>query len=410
MARNINKLTARGLVSLTEPGLYGDGSGLYFQVSKWRTQSWLYRFSLNKRRRDMGLGPYPDVTLQAARDKAAECRALVREGVDPIENRKLTKARTIADQGKFVTFKDAAEQYIKANEAGWSNLKHSQQWRNTLATYAYPIIGTLPVNVIETTHVQKILTPIWTEKVETAKRVRGRIEAVLDAVKVQGLRDGENPARWKGHLDKILPKPSKVRTVKHHAALPYAEIGAFIVTLLERDAVAAKALEFAILTAARTGEVIGATWSEMDLRARVWTIPADRMKAGKAHRVPLSDRSMGILQQLHEARVDESVFPGQRSGGMSNMAMLTLLRRMGRHDLTVHGFRSSFRDWAAETTAHPRDVVEMALAHSLESKTEAAYRRGDLFEKRRELMDDWAGYCDRAEPAFGNVRQLFETT
>lgn len=358
----------------------------------------------------MGLGPYPDVTLQAARDKAAECRAMVREGVDPIENRKLTRARTIADQGKFVTFKDAAGQYIKANEAGWSNHKHGQQWRNTLATYAYPTIGSLPVNVIETTHVQKILTPIWTEKLETAKRVRARIEAVLDAVKVQGLRDGENPARWKGHLDKILPKPSKVRTVKHHAALPYSEIGAFIVILHERVAVAAKALEFAILTAARTGEVIGATWAEMDLQARVWTIPADRMKAGKAHRVPLSDRSMVILQQLHEARIDESVFPGQRSGGMSNMAMLSLLHRMGRRDLTVHGFRSSFRDWAAETTAHPRDVVEMALAHSLESKTEAAYRRGDLFEKRRTLMNDWAGYCDRPETAFGNVRQLFETT
>ena len=282
----------------------------------------------------------------------------------------------------------ARSSYIASHSAGWRNAKHAAQWGTTLATYAYPVFGSLPVAAVDTGLVMKALEPIWSTKPETAGRVRGRNESVLDWAKVRGYRDGENPARWKGHLIQLLPSLTKVTKVKHHAAMPYAELPAFLIALRARPAMAARALEFAILTAARTGEVLGARWQEMDLEARIWMVPAERMKAGREHRVPLSDAAVAILKAIY--RTGDLVFP------LSNMALLMLLRRMGHGELTAHGFRSTFRDWASETTNHPRDVVEMALAHAIADKTEAAYRRGDLFEKRRRLMVEWEAYCGAA--------------
>lgn len=407
MSRQLNKLTVRGVKTLNSEGYYGDGGGLYLQISRFSTKSWVYRFRLNGRNREMGLGPFPDVTLQKARGLAENCRAMVREGQDPIEARKLDRARANLEFETAVTFKKVADDYIAQNEAGWSNRKHGQQWSNTLGTYAYPLIGGLPVSLIDTHHITKILEPIWVTKNETARRVRGRIESVLDAARVKGLRTGENPARWKGHLDKLFPAASKVSSVKHHPALPYPHMGAFMERLRDRDGAAASGLEFLILTAARTGEVIGARWSEVDMQRARWVLPADRMKGRREHSVPLSEPALAVLHRLALIRSNEFVFPG-RSGGLSNMAFAALLKRMDYTQITAHGFRSTFRDWAAETTAHPSDVVEMALAHSIGNKAEAAYRRGDLFEKRRRLMGDWAGYCARRDAGLGDVRPLFE--
>jgi integrase len=287
-----------------------------------------------------------------------------------------------------MTFRQCAEAYIKAQATGWKNPKHAAQWPSTLGAYVYPIFGALAVQAVDVGLVMKALEPIWTEKPETASRVRGRIEAVLDWATASKYRKGENPARWKGHLENLLPKKSKVRRVEHHAALPYAELGAFMADLRQREGTAARALEFAILTAARTGEVIGATWDEVDFEARLWTIPGDRMKAGREHRVPLGEAALSILRPLYEVRTGDRVFP------ISNMAMLMLLRRMGQADLTAHGFRSTFSDWCAEQTSFPSEVREMALAHVVGDKVEAAYRRGDLFEKRRQLSEAWAAFCD----------------
>lgn len=300
-----------------------------------------------------------------------------------------------------MTFKDAAERYIAAHRAGWRNAKHAAQWGATLKAYAEPIIGESSVQTIDVGLVLKLLEPIWSKKPETASRVRGRIESILDWATARGLRRGENPARWRGHLDKLLPARGKVCKVRHHAALPYAELPGFLAQLRERESVAARALEFAILTAARTGETIGTTWGEISWTDRVWTIPGARMKAGKEHRVPLCDRALAILEEMQRLQpvsdADAYVFPGSKRGQpLSNMAALMLLRRMKRDDLTVHGFRSSFRDWAAERTNFPSEAAEMALAHAVGDKVEAAYRRGDMFEKRRRLMDAWAGYCAHA--------------
>lgn len=294
---------------------------------------------------------------------------------------------------KAVTFEEAAERYIEAHKAGWKNAKHAAQWTTTLKTYAYPLIGESPVQAIDTGLVLKVLEPIWTTKTETANRLRGRIESVLDWARVRGYRERENPARWRGHLEQLLPAPSKVQRVQHHAALPYADLPKFMEALRAQDGVSASALEFAILTVARTGEVIGAKWSEIDLKERVWTIPAERMKAGKEHRVPFSARTLAILKSMKALGSGEYVFPGLNNKALSNMALLMLLRRMGREDITAHGFRSTFRDWAAERTNFPAEVAEMALAHAVGDKVEAAYRRGDLFAKRRELMTAWAKAC-----------------
>ena len=374
-----------------------DGGGLYLQVTPGElrvSRSWIFRYASSRRERYMGLGSLDTVSLAEARAKASDCRKLLEQGRDPIESRDALRAASEVEASKAMTFDECAQRYVAAHRASWRNVKHAAQWERTLAVYASPVFGKLPVRAVELGHVIKVLEPIWTKKPETASRVRGRIEAVLDWAAARGFREAENPARWKGRLEKLLPRRSKVRAVRHHPALPYVDIGAFMQELRQRTGVAAAALEFAILTAARTGEVLGANWDEFDLKAKVWTIRADRMKSGREHRVPLSAPAVRVLKRMQNVRQNDNVFPGDRTAALSNMALLMLLRRMGHDSLTVHGFRSTLRDWAAERTNFPNEVAEMALAHVVSGKAEAAYRRGDLFEKRRKLMDSWAAYCD----------------
>ncbi len=397
MHRDSNQLTAIEVAKKKKPGRYGDGGGLVLQVSKWGTKAWLFRFEREGRERQMGLGPLSTISLADARRKANEARKLLLDGVNPIAARKksITRARVATARG--TTFKQCAEKYIAAHEAGWRNEKHRGQWKSTLASYAYPAIGDLPVSSIDTALVVKIIEPIWTQKSETASRLRGRIESVLDWATVRDFRIGENPARWRGHLDKLLPARGAVRTVKHHAAIPYPDMPAFMTELRDRDGISARALEWTILTAVRTSEAISARWSEIDHSSKSWTIPTERMKARREHRIPLSPRALEILSLL--PREDAFIFPGARKGvPLSNMAMLELMRGM-KPGYVPHGCRSTFRDWAAETTSYPNHVVEMALAHVVGNKVEAAYRRGDLFEKRRRLMSDWAKYCSRPAAA-----------
>jgi integrase len=375
--------------------MYADGGGLYLRVTDTGSKNWVFRFMLNGRTRWMGMGPLHTVGLAEARSRATGFRLQRHDGVDPIDARRAERLETRLKAAKALTFKECAARYIASHRAGWRNPKHAAQWEATLATYAGPVMGGLSVQAIDTALVLKVLEPIWSTKPETAGRVRGRMESILDWAKVRGYRAGENPARWRGHLDKLLPARSKVRRVEHHAALPYAELPDFLVSLREQEGTAARALEFAILTAARTGEVIGARWGEMDLLEKTWTVPASRMKAGREHRAPLSERALAILEEVRPLRraEDSFVFPGAKLGrSLSNLAFLMLLRRMERADLTAHGFRSSFRDWCAERTNFPSEVAEMALAHTVSGKVEAAYRRGDLFEKRRCLMDAWAEF------------------
>jgi integrase len=395
-------------------GLLADGGGLYLQINP-NGASWVYRFMLAGKAREMGLGPLALYGLQEARQKALDARRLRHQGIDPIDARLAQRARQRLDAAKATTFGQCASAYITAHRAGWRNAKHAAQWDATLATYAEPIIGALPAQAIDTALVMKVLeqpvdgAPLWQARPETAGRLRGRIESILDWAKVRGYREGENPARWRGHLDHLLPARSKVAKVQHHAALPYAELPSFMTELREQNGTGARALEFAILTAARTGEVIGARWSEMSLRDALWTIPSERMKAGNEHRVPLADRALTILDDLkpsEDAAGDGKAFVfagGKTRRPLSNMALLMLLRRMDRGDLTAHGFRSTFRDWAAERTNFPGEVAEIALAHTVGNKVEASYRRGDLFEKRRRLMDAWAEFCTAAPVEQGKV-------
>lgn len=388
--RAMSRLSALFVGRATEPGMYADGGGLYLQVSRSGTKSWIFRYSLNGREREMGLGPQHTVTLAEARMMAADARKLKLSGVDPIETRRADRHARQLESARTITFAQASAGYIKANRSAWKNPKHAAQWEATLTTYANPVLGHLPVALIDTGLVLKALEAIWSEKPETASRLRGRIEAVLDWATARGHRVGDNPARWRGHLDKMLPARAKVRPVQHHAALPYRDLPDFMVALRSQGGISARALEFAILTAARTGEVIGATWDEVDLETLTWTVPRERMKAKREHRVFLSAGALAILLPLKEAKQSNFVFPGnRRNQPLSNMALLSTLKRMGRKDLTTHGFRSTFRDWAAEMTDYPSEVVEMALAHALSNKVEAAYRRGDLFEKRKHLMRDW---------------------
>jgi integrase len=403
MARTIGKLTALAITQAKRRGYYGDGGGLFLQVSAGGAKSWVFRFKESGRLREMGLGPAHTVSLAEARQKALECRKARLDGLDPIEARRGKRIQAKLDAAKAMTFAACAERYIASHKAGWRNPKHAAQWPATLGTYVYPVFGSLPVQAVDVGLVMKAIEPIWVQKPETAGRVHGRIESVLDWAAARGYRQGENPARWRGHLENLLPKKAKVRRVEHHAALPYVEIGAFMDELQRQEGVAARALEFAILTAARTSEVIGAKWDEIDLRERLWTVPAERMKPGKEHRIPLSDAGLAILEGMRKIREGDHVFPGNKAGRpISNMATLMLLRRMGRGDLTAHGFRSSFRDWAAERTTFPAEVAEMALAHTVSDKVEAACRRGDLFQKRRQLSDAWAKFC-AAAPAAGQV-------
>jgi len=388
-----NRLSARAINSKKGRGRYSDGGGLVLQISRWGTKSWIFRYELNGRERHMGLGSLSTVSLAEARDAARKWRQLLLDGHDPIDHRKAELQRRRFEVARQQTFKECAERYIAAHQVGWRNQKHRAQWSSTLSSYVYPVIGNLPVSAIDTALVLKCLEPIWKTKPETAKRLRGRIENVLDWAAARGFRSTENPARWRGHLDKLLPAPGKVRKVKHHAAMAYRDLPQFMTELRERqNDVAARALELTILTALRTSEVIGAHRSEFDLATNIWTIPRERMKAGQTHRVPLSKRAIEIVSG---SSTSQYLFPGRDGRPLSNMAMLKTLERMGYSNVTVHGFRSTFRDWAAEATAFQNHVVEMALAHTIGNKVEAAYRRGDLFLKRRRLMEEWARYCGR---------------
>jgi integrase len=379
-----NKLTARK-VETAKPGKYSDGGNLYLIVSESGARKWVLRFTWRGRAKEMGLGSAASVPLADAREKAASARRKIAQGLNPIEERKR--------DGGIPTFGEMADEVRESLSAGFRNEKHKAQWKSTLETYAAPLRAK-PVDVIVTDDLLAVLKPIWTSKAETASRVRGRIEKVLDAAKAKGFREGENPARWRGHLDHLLPRPSKLAR-GHHAAMPYEEVAAFIAKLRERDATSALALELCILTAARSGEILGMRWPEIDLEKKVWTVPASRMKAAREHRVPLSPRAVAILRKLEKLKEGDFVFAGQaRNKPLSNMAMEMVLRRMKVAEATVHGFRSSFRDWAGNVSSFPREIVETALAHVIGDKAEQAYRRGDALDKRRRLMDAWADYCE----------------
>ena len=379
---------------LSRPGLHTVGGvpGLALQVLASGGRTWILRVVIGNRRREMGLGGYPGVTLAMAREAAREARDLVRRGIDPIEAAKEAREALKVTPTVTYTVQAAAEAYIAAHEASWKNAKHRDQWTATLKNYAYPVMGKLDVAAIELPHVMRVLEPIWLKKTETAKRLRGRIEMVLDWAGARGFREGPNPARWRGHLDKLLAKPSKVHRIVHHRALPIDEISAFMMRLRDAEGVGARALEFAILTAARSGEVRGATWKEIDLDARLWTISAERMKAAREHRAPLSEAAVAVLKAMPRGRPDSYVFRAAHGGRLSDMTISAVLRRLDV-DAVPHGFRSTFRDWVAERTAYPNEVAEMALAHAVGNKVEAAYRRGDLFEKRLAMMNDWAEFC-----------------
>ncbi len=412
----MSKLTVKFVEKKIREGnksLIGDGQGLYLKISAPGRASWVYRYKIEGKTRDMGIGKYPEVGLAEAREIALDARRTRSAGLDPLAERvakQLREAEAIRAEAIIAqTFEQLARQYIASHSEGWKNAKHRQQWRNTLATYAFPIIGGIPPQGIETSHVLEILRPIWQVKTETASRVRNRIELVLDYAKALGFRTGENPARWRGHLDKLLPKRSKVAIVKHHAALPWQQLPGLVQTLRKREGYSDKALLMTILTACRTSEVVNAKWSEFDEETRTWTIPAARMKAGKEHRVPLSTQMMTLLRTLPSQAESEYLFPGLKKGKpLSNMAMAMALRRLGLNDITVHGFRSTFRDWAGECTAHPRDVCEQALAHTLGNQVEIAYRRGDLLAKRRLLMEDWGSFAFDCSPASSQRPLLVE--
>jgi len=387
-----------------------DGGNLYLQATFGKNdaetgkptirRSWVFRYELHGQRHDLGIGSVDTFNLAEARERAKGLRQQLADGIDPFtakQQKKKEDLAKLAAAARAMTFRQCAEECIKSHRDGWKNAKHAAQWASTLETYAYPVLGDLAADDIATAHVVRVLQPIWKDKPETASRVRGRIEKVLGWATVRGFRSGDNPARWRGHLQELFAAKTKIRPVNHHAALPYTDVPAFMADLRERNSLSARALEFTALTAVRTGETIGATWDEIDFAAKAWTIPAARMKAAKAHRVPLSDRTMQILAAL--PREGAHIFP------LSNMAMLELLRGM-RPGTTVHGFRSSFRDWAAERTSYPNHVAEAALAHTISDKVEKAYRRGDLFEKRRRLMADWATWCSRPVPIGATVTAL----
>ena len=390
----IGKLTALAVRRAKTPGYYNDGGGLYLKIAGPNARSWVFRYRVSVvQLREMGLGSTATISLPEARERARACRQQRLDGIDPIEARRATRAATAVTAAKVMTFRQCAEAYIAAHEAGWSNAKHAGQWPKTLTAYVYPVFGSLPVQSVDVALVMKALEPIWATKPETASRVRGRIESVIDWATTRGYRTGENPARWRGHLENLLPKKSKVARVEHHAALPYKDLPAFMANLRQFEGIPARALEFAILVAARTGEVIGAKWSEIDLAGRVWVIPPERMKSGREHRVPLSDAALAILEAMKAVRQSDYVFAGVRlRRPMAMGALLAVMRKLEQPG-TVHGFRSCFSDWSAEQTNTASEVREMALAHAVGDRVEGAYRRGDLFEKRRTLMDAWSRFA-----------------
>jgi integrase len=394
VARTKHRLNAKLVEHLKKPGLYADGGNLHLRIAAGGSKGWIFRFTLCGRTRDAGLGSYPAVSLAHARDEAEKLRRQIAEGVDPIESRRNLRAASQAEAARATTFEQCAKAYVSSHEVGWKNDKHRAQWNSTLKTYVYPAIGALPVNTVDTTLVMQILEPLWRSKPETASRVRGRIEVILSWAKVRGHRNGENPAQWRGHLDQLLPAKGKVRKVSHHAALPYRDLPAFMKKLREQNSFTARALEFLILTATRTSETLCATWDEIELSRGLWTIPAQRMKASKDHRVLLSPRALELLSEMAPLKINEFLFPGAKPGRpLSQMSLLMLLRRMGYGHITTHGFRSCFRDWVADCTSFPGEVAELALAHAVPNAVEAAYRRGDMIEKRRLMTDAWSAYC-----------------
>jgi integrase len=395
MARRQTKRLTAQQIARAKPGMHPDGDGLYLKVAPSGSRSWAFRFKRHGRPREMGLGAVNVIGLAQARDLAVDARRLIAQGLDPIDSRKAVQIEARSEEAKAITFKEFAEQFMHGRAAGLANAKHRQQWRNTMATYAFGIIGSVPVGVVDTPMVLRILQPIWSKKPETAKRVRGRIEAILDAARVQGLRDGINPALWRGHLSHVLPSPTKVRAVKHHAALDWRELPAFVADLRQRDGVAAQALLFAILCASRSGEVRLAQWDEIDFDAKLWTIPASRMKGKRVHRVPLSTQAMAVLtlSTPDNVKPDALIFPGANRGApMSDMTLTAVLRRMDRGELTAHGFRSTFKDWSRERTSFSDVLSEMALAHVVGDATMRAYGRSDLIDQRRPLMAAWGDY------------------
>jgi integrase len=387
MKRVLGKLSAARVAKLAKRGRYSDGGGLWLQISKWDTRAWVFRWERDGRERMMGLGATGTLTLANARERARRCRLMVLDGVDPIEQRTAERSQRRVEAAKSATFQECAEQYIASHRAGWRNAKHAEQWASTLRRFAFPVFGNMPVNAIDTTLVMRVLEPIWREMPETGSRVRGRIESVLDWARVRAFCAGDNPARWRGHLSKLFPSRRKVRATRHHPSLAYGEVPGFMAQLRERQGTAARALEFLILTGARTSEALGATWAEVDTEARLWTVPANRTKAGREHRVPLSAGAMRALSA--PGRSEAPLF------AIGRTAILEIMRAM-RPGYVPHGFRSSFRDWAAERTNFPREVCEAALGHAVGDAVERAYRRGDLFEKRRKLMDAWATFCAKA--------------
>lgn len=393
MAAKINRLSARTISTISKPGRHADGGNLYLNVSKTGAKSWVFMFKLAGKQREMGLGSLRDVSLARARELASDTRQAIVEGKDPL---------LIRDVPQVATFGECADAYIEAMKPGWRNAKHAAQWTMTLTVYAEPI-RKLPVSDVDTPAVLDVLQKLWQRTPETAERLRGRIENVLDAAKAKGLRSGENPARWRGHLDQLLPKRQRLSR-GHHKAMPFGEVPAFMSDLKNAKGVSARALEFTVLTAARSGEVFGARWHEFDLKASVWIVPPERMKAGREHRVPLSSRAVDILRAMPEGGQGGFVFPGGKAGKPLSLTAMDMTLRRLKLDVTTHGFRSSFRDWAAEETSFPHEVCEMALAHTIKNKAEAAYRRGDLFDKRRKLMDAWAEFC--TQPAGANVVRL----
>jgi integrase len=393
MARQVERLSARTVAAATKPGMLADGNGLYLAISPSGAKSWVLRYRFAGRRRDLGLGSYSLVSLAEARERALRAhRDLRLDQTDPIDEKRSKRSAAATARAKAITFADATERYIESQEAGWKGGRQAEQWRQSLTAYVLPVFGDLPVADVDVALVMTALEAIWKTRTETASRVRGRIESILDWAAVRGYRPkGENPARWRGHLDKLLPSRSKAQKAEPFAALPYDKIGAFMQELRAREGMDARALEFTILTAARSGEVLNAKWDEIDLKAKMWIVPAERMKAGRPHRVALSDAAIAALPERGSS---DCVFPGPRRGNpLGRTALFLLLRAMARGDLTVHGFRSCFRDWAAERTNFPSEVAEMALAHAVGSKVEAAYRRGDLLEKRAQLMKAWARFC-----------------
>jgi integrase len=405
MPRMLNRLTAMKVAKAKRPGLLSDGGGLYLRIAPGGSKQFIFRYAVNGRLRDMGIGPTHTVDLAMAREKALEARRLRLEGIDPIAHRRARVAALQAADAKAMTFRQCAEGFIRDNEKEWRSARHRQQWTSTLAKYVYPELGELPVAAIDTPLVLRVVKPLWADKTVTAARVRGRIEAILGWATVHHYRSGDNPARWQGLLEHALPAQAKIAKTEHHAALPYTEVAPFMAKLQQDTSAAAKCLQFIVLTAARLVEATGATWAEIDFEARTWTVPATRMKGGREHRVPLSDAAMAVLEAMRAVRMSNFVFPGLLDGRPVGMRTVQDLVKIGG-EITVHGLRSSFRDWAAERTSFPREVCEMALAHAIPDAVEAAYRRGDLFEKRRKLMDAWAAYCAKVEMDAGKVVAL----